>query len=469
MKDLNVNTVVIGGGPAGYSAAFRLSDLGVQTILVEKKNFLGGVCLNKGCIPSKYLLHISKIIEEVKSLKKFDININIKNINLLNIMLEKKRIIESLRNGIKNISKNKNVNILNGEAHFESKNSILINYVKKNKKNSKRISFKNAIISSGSIPVFLPGIPYNNARVWNSTDALNFLTIPKNMLIIGSGIIGMEMATIYSSLGSKIDVIERSEKFFPFLDKDVTEIFKKSILNKFNLLLGTKIIKISEKKEGLLVSLSSFKNFNKKKMYDVILVAVGRKPNIENLKLKNLPIEVNKFGAIKVNDKLQTNLKNIYAIGDVIGFPMLAHKGSYQGKIVSEIIYGKNIYYQPKIIPYVIYSNPEVAWVGILEKEAIEKNINYKVAKFPWKFSGRAISSGYSLGLTKLIFNSDTNRIIGGIVIGSGASEILGEISLAIEMCCDAEDISLTMHAHPTIYETICMSSEIFQKKCIDF
>ncbi|XAJ77887.1 dihydrolipoyl dehydrogenase [Buchnera aphidicola (Ceratovacuna keduensis)] len=468
MKDLNVNTVVIGGGPSGYSAAFRLSDLGINTVLIEKNNFLGGVCLNKGCIPSKYLLHISKIIEEAKNLKKFDININIKNINLLNIMLEKKKIIKSLRNGIKTISKKKNISILNGEAYFENKNSILINCFNKNKKFVKRINFKNAIISSGSKPITLPNIPYSNVRVWNSTDALNFLTIPKNMLIIGSGIIGMEMATIYSSLGSKIDVIERSENFFPYLDKDITKIFKKSILNKFNLLLGTKIIKISEKKEGLLVSLSNFKNFNKKKLYDVILVSVGREPNIKKLKLKNVPIKINKFGYINVNEKLQTNLKNIYAIGDVIGFPMLAHKGSYQGKIVAEIIYGRNIYYQPKIIPYIIYSNPEVAWTGILENEAIKKNINYKIAKFPWKFSGRAISSGYNLGLTKLIFNSDTNRIIGGIVIGSGASEMLGEISLAIEMCCDAEDISLTMHAHPTLYETICLSSEIFQKKCID-
>ncbi|BGI51385.1 MAG: dihydrolipoyl dehydrogenase [Buchnera aphidicola (Ceratovacuna japonica)] len=468
MKSLNCNTVVIGGGPSGYSAAFRLSDLGVNTILIEKENVLGGVCLNSGCIPSKYLLYIAKIIEEAKKLKKFNIDINISKISLLNIMLEKKKIIQSLNNGIKIISKNKNVYILKGMAYFENKNSIIIDYKKNNKKVSKRIFFKNAIISSGSKPILLPNIPYKNSRVWSSTDALNFLTIPKKMLIVGSGVIGMEMATIYSALGSNIDVIERSKNFFPSLDKDITEIFKKSISNKFNLLLGTSINKIYEKKEGLLVSLSGPKNFNQKKLYDVILIAAGREPNIKKLKLENLPIKINKFGYIKVNENLQTNLKNIYAIGDVIGPPMLAHKGSYQGKIVAEIICKENVCYQPKIVPYIIYSNPEVAWTGILENEALKRNINYKVAKFPWKFSGRAISSGHSLGLTKLIFNSDTNRIIGGSVIGAGASEILGEISLAIEMCCDAEDISLTMHAHPTLYETICLSSEIFQKKCID-
>ncbi|WP_428994338.1 dihydrolipoyl dehydrogenase [Buchnera aphidicola] len=468
MKDLNTHTVVIGGGPSGYSAAFRLADLGVNTVLIEKKDVLGGVCLNNGCIPSKYLLHISEVIEEAKKLSRFGIKININETNFLKIMLEKNKIIKNLNIGIKNISKKKNITVLHGTAYFESKNSIIVNYNNKFSKTYQRIIFKNAVISTGSKPIVLKNIPYKNVRIWNSDDALNFLKVPKKILIIGSGVIGMEMATIYSAFGSKIDVVERSDSLFSFLDEDIVDIFKNSIKDRFNLLLGTNIIKIVEKKEGLLVSFSNKKNFNKKILYDVILVSVGRKPNTQELKLENVFVKKDKFGYIKVDKKLRTNVKNIYAIGDVSGNPMLAHKGSYQGKIVSEIICNENIFYEPKIIPYIIYSNPEIAWSGILENEAKKNNINYKIAKFPWKFSGKAVSSCHTLGLTKLIFNSDTNRIIGGIVIGSRASEILGEISLAIEMCCDAEDISLTMHAHPTIYETICSSSEIFQNKCVD-
>ncbi|WP_343188349.1 dihydrolipoyl dehydrogenase [Buchnera aphidicola (Ceratoglyphina bambusae)] len=465
-KDLYTNTVVIGSGPSGYSAAFRLADLGINTVLIDKKNVLGGVCLNNGCIPSKYLLHIAKVIKEVKKLNNFGLKIDVKKINILNIILEKNKIIKKLNNGLKSIAKSKNIKILNGSAYFNDKNSILLNL---NNTNDKiKIFFKNAIISSGSKAIKLQDIPYDNPRIWNSTDALNFIKVPKKMLIIGSGIIGMEMATVYSALGSKVDIVERSSKFFSFLDSDITKIFKNSFKDDFNILLGTKIVKIIEKKEGILVNLNNFNGFNENILYDVILIAVGRKPNVKNLKLNNVGINLNKFGSIKVDEKLRTNIKNIYAIGDVTGNPMLAHKGSYQGKIVAEIIYGKNIYYDPKVIPYIIYSYPELAWTGILEKEALEKKLNYKVAKFPWSFSGRALSSNNNLGITKLIFNLDTNRIIGGIVVGSGAGELLGEISLAIEMCCDAEDISLTMHAHPTLYETICLSSEIFQKKCVD-
>lgn len=468
MKELHTNTVVIGGGPAGYSAAFRLSDLGIDTVLIEKNNVLGGVCLHNGCIPSKYLLHIANVIEEAKRLKEFGIKIDIKKINFFKMMLEKNKIINKLNNGLEHSSKHKKVSILYGSASFESDNSIIIDNCKNDNSIYTRVFFKHAVISSGSSPILIPNIPYTNPRVWDSTDALNFLNLPKKMLIIGSGVIGMEIASIYSSFGSEIDVVERSKVFFSTLDNDISNIFKNSFSSRFRLLLGTTITKISETNDGLLVSLTGLKNFNRKILYDVVLVAAGRKANIESLKLENVSIDVDTFGHIKVDDKLCTNIKNIYAIGDVVGNPMLAHKGSYQGKLVAEIIFGKNVFYDPKVIPYIIYSIPEVAWVGTLEMDAIKNDIDYKVSKFPWSFSGRSCASRNKLGLTKLIFDKSSNRIIGGAVIGVGASEILGEISLAIEMCCDAEDISLTMHAHPTLYETISITSEIFQDKCID-
>lgn len=311
-------------------------------------------------------------------------------------------------------------------------------------------------------------IKNDDYRIWNSTDALNLKYIPKNMLIIGGGIIGLEMSNIYQSLGSKIDIIELSNQIIPMIDKDIAFFFTKQIESKINLMLETKIIKIEKTNKGLYVHFKQKKLKKQKKYYDAILVAIGRKPNIKLLNLDKVGININKNNFICVDKQMRTNISNIYAIGDVIGQPMLAHKGIHEGHIAAEVISGKKNYFEPKVIPYISYTNPEIAWVGLSEKEAKKNNISYEIAIFPWIASGRAIASNCSNGITKLIFNKKNNKIIGGALVGINSGELLGEISLAIEMGCNAKDIALTIHAHPTLYESIGMAAKIYEGTITD-
>ncbi|QJC38551.1 dihydrolipoyl dehydrogenase [Enterobacteriaceae endosymbiont of Donacia fulgens] len=462
---IKTQVVVIGGGPAGYSAAFRCSDLGLKTIIVENYKNLGGVCLNVGCIPSKTLLHIAKIIKENQNFLKNGIFNNIPEININNIIKFKYNTINKLTNGLNFLAKRRNVEIINGMSFFETENCLnIIQYDNKNL----QIIFENAIIATGSSPIKLPFIPYEDNRIWNSTDALFLKNIPKKMMILGSGIIGLEMATIYQSFGSKIDIVDISNNFLPEVDDDIIKVYKKNIQNKFNFLLGTKVISI-DNNNLLQVHMTSDDNKSiYSKQYDNILIAIGRKPNSNYINKKFNKIKINNYGFINVDNQMRTNIPNIYAIGDVVGNPMLAHKGIHEGHLAAEVIAGKNHYFIPKVIPSIAYTNPEIAWVGITEKKAIKNNIDYKVSSFSWNSLGRAVSSDESNGLTKLIVEKNSSRIIGGSIIGYNAGELLGEISLAIEMGCDIEDIALTIHAHPTFYESIGIAAEIYTGSVTD-
>ncbi|QJC34504.1 dihydrolipoyl dehydrogenase [Enterobacteriaceae endosymbiont of Donacia crassipes] len=462
---IKTEVVVIGGGPAGYAAAFRCSDLGLKTIIVENFKNLGGVCLNVGCIPSKTLLNIAKIIKEQNFFfQKGIFNNNIK-INLNNILSWKQDVINKLTNGLHFLAKKRNINIINGMSFLETENCL--NVINNN--NNLQILFKNAIIATGSQPIILPCLPYEDKRIWNSTDALKLKKIPKKMMIIGSGIIGLEMATIYQSFGSKIDIVDISNTFLSEVDNDIIDVYKKNIKNKFNFILGTEIISVNINHDLLQVQMTSDNHKSiYSKQYDIILVAIGRKPNSNFINKKFNKILINNSGFINVDNQMRTNISNIYAVGDVTGYPMLAHKGIHEGRLAAEVISGKKHYFVPKVIPSIAYTHPEIAWIGITEKNAIKNNLNYKSSIFSWKGLGRAISSNAENGLTKLIIEKDSNRIIGGSIVGYNAGELLGEISLAIEMGCDIEDISLTMHAHPTFYESIGIAAEVYTGTATD-
>ncbi|QCI22662.1 dihydrolipoyl dehydrogenase [Buchnera aphidicola] len=463
-QKIYTQVVIIGSGPSGYSAAFRCADLGLDTILIERYNKLGGVCLNVGCIPSKTLLHIAKVIKEAKELHKAGVFFSEPVIDIEKIKNWKENVINKLTNGLSNMRKKRKIRIFEGNAVFETKKSIFVT----NKEDQFTIFFDNAIIATGSKPIKISSIPNDDTRIWDSTDALSLKMIPNRFLIIGSGIIGLEMATIYSALGSQVDVIDRFNHFLPSVDKDITDVYIKSIKQRFNLMLNTHIDKVELKKIGLKVDIVQ-ENITKKNMfYDAVLVAIGRIPNIDGLKLDKIGLKINSFGFIEVDNQLKTNIPNIYAVGDVTGTPMLAHKGVHEGHIAAEVIAGKRHYFEPVVIPSIAYTEPEIAWVGLNETQAKKENINYKVAIVPWSVSGRAIASNSSIGITKLIFNKDNNKIIGGSIVGTNAGELIGEVALAIEMGCDAEDIALTIHAHPTLYESIGLSSEIFQGTATD-
>ncbi|WMC20244.1 MAG: dihydrolipoyl dehydrogenase [Enterobacteriaceae bacterium PSpyr] len=456
---IKTQIVVIGSGPAGYSAAFRCSDLGFQTIIIERYSNLGGVCLNVGCIPSKSLLYISKILEEIKIFSKNHI-ISCKFKKDINKIKEwKNNIIKKINEGILNLSKIRKIKIINGIAKFLNINTLIV----KNKKILYKIYFDFAIIATGSRPIKLSLFKKKTSVIWDSNDALKLIEIPKKLLIIGGGIIGLEMSYIYNSLGSKVDIIETNEQIIPEADKDIANILYKIMNKKINIMLNSIIIKTKIEDNFAYITIKNKNNINIKiKKYNKILVAIGRKPNTDNINIENINIK-KKNGFIIVDKQLKTNINNIFAIGDITGQPMLAHKAIHEGHIAASVISGKNyMIFEKKNIPSVVYTDPEIAWVGITEKKAIIKKINYKIAIFPWFASGRAIISGCTEGVTKLIFNKKTNKIIGGAIIGTHGGELLGEINLAIEMGCDVEDIAFTMHAHPTLNESIGLAAEVY-------
>lgn len=465
-KEIKTQVVVLGAGPAGYSAAFRCADLGLDTIIVERYNTLGGVCLNVGCIPSKALLHVAKVIEEAKALAEHGIIFGEPKTDINKVRLWKDKVINQLTGGLAGMAKMRKVDIVNGFGKFTGTNTMEV----KNEDGSTlaNIQFDNVIIATGSRPISLPFIPHEDPRIWNSTDALELKEVPGKMLVMGGGIIGLEMGTVYHSLGSDIDVVEMFDQLIPAADKDIIKIFTKSIAKKFNLMLETKVTAVEAKPDGIYVSMEGKNAPPKPVRYDAVLVAIGRVPNGLSLDAQKAGIEVDERGFIHVDKQMRTNVPHIYAIGDVVGQPMLAHKGVHEGHVAAEVIAGKKHYFDPKVIPSIAYTEPEVAWVGLTEKEAKVQGINYEVASFPWAASGRAIASDCSDGMTKLIFDKDTHRVIGGAIVGTNGGELLGEIGLAIEMGCDAEDIALTIHAHPTLHESVGLAAEIFEGTITD-
>ncbi|NQZ93752.1 MAG: dihydrolipoyl dehydrogenase [Moritella sp.] len=464
-NEVKAQVVVLGAGPAGYSAAFRAADLGLETVIIERYNTLGGVCLNVGCIPSKALLHVAKVIEEAKSLAEHGIVFGEPKTDITKIRSWKEKVVGQLTGGLGGMAKLRKVKVVEGLAQFTGANTI---EATDRDGNVTTVTFDNAIIAAGSRPVKLPFIPHEDPRVWDSTDALALKEVPGKLLVLGGGIIGLEMGTVYSALGSDIDVVEFADQLVPAADKDIVKVYAKAVKNKFNVMLSTKVTAVDAKEDGLYVTFEGKKAPAEPVRYDAVLVAVGRVPNGLGLNAEKAGITVTERGFIETDKTMSTNVPHIYAIGDIVGQPMLAHKGVHEGHVAAENIAGKKHFFDPKVIPSIAYTEPEMAWAGLTEKEAKEQGVNYEAAVFPWAASGRAIASDASNGMTKLLFNKDTNRIIGGAMVGTNAGELLGEVCLAIEMGCDAEDIALTIHAHPTLHESVGMAAEIYEGTITD-
>ncbi len=463
MSEIKTQLVVLGAGPGGYSAAFRAADLGIDTVLVDARATLGGVCLNVGCIPSKALLHVAKVIEEAKHLSVNGVSFGEPQIDLDKVRAWKDSVVSQLTKGLGGMSKMRKVQHVQGYGKFTGSNTLVV----EGDAGTTTINFDNAIIAAGSEPVSLPFIPEDD-RVIDSTGALEMKDIPEKMLILGGGIIGLEMGTVYNALGSQIDVVEFLDQLIPAADKDIIKVYMKTIKNKFNTMLETKVTGVEAKEDGLYVTFEGKKAPAEPVRYDKVLVAVGRRPNGSLVAAEAAGVNVDERGFIAVDKQMKTNVPHIFAIGDLVGQPMLAHKAVHEGHVAAEVIAGKKHFFDPRCIPSVAYTEPEVAWVGLTEKEAKAEGINYEVASFPWAASGRAIASAATDGLTKMIFEKDSGRVIGGAIIGTNAGEMLGEIGLAIEMGADAEDLALTIHAHPTLNESIGLAAEVFEGSITD-
>ena len=462
-KELNTEVVVIGSGPGGYAAAFRAADLGKKVILVERYDSIGGVCLNVGCIPSKALLHAAKIIDDSNDMANFGIQFDKPKVDISKIKAWKDGIVTRLTGGLKALAKQRKVEVVTGVAEFVSDKQLAVNG-----KEKVLINFEQAIIATGSSPVKLPFIP-EDSRIFDSTGALQLEHVKGDMLVLGGGIIGLEMATVYNALGVKIHVVEMMDQLIPGADKDVVQpLYKRVEKHYAKIMLQTSVTAVEAKKDGLYVSFKGEQAPSEPQRYDSILVAVGRRPNSANLGLDKAKIQVNERGFIPVDKQMRTNVPHIYAIGDVVGNPMLAHKATAEGRLAAEVIAGKKHYFDVKCIPGVAYTDPEIAWVGVTETEAKKQGMNYGKAVFPWMASGRALSMNRTEGLTKLIFDNDSHRIIGAGIAGISAGDLIGELALAIEMGCDVDDIALTIHPHPTLSETVMMAAEIFEGTITD-
>lgn len=460
MSTLETELVVIGSGPGGYSAAFRAADLGKKVILVERDESLGGVCLNVGCIPSKALLHAAKVIDEANHMNDFGVQFGKPTIDLNKLRDWKNSVVKKLTGGLKMLAKKRKVEVVRGTAEFISPNEI--------KAGETTIKFQQAIIAVGSEPVKLPFLP-DDPRIMDSTGALELPDNKGSLLILGGGIIGLEMATVYHALGVEISVVEMSDGLIPAADKDIVAPLYKRIQKRYkNIYLSTKVTKVEAKKDGLWVTFEGETAPKEPQRFDRILSAVGRRPNGKMIAAEKAGVTVDDRGFIPVDKQLRTNVSHIYAIGDVVGQPMLAHKAVPEGRLAAEVIAGKKHYFDPRCIPSVAYTDPEIAWTGMTETEAKAKNINYGKGVFPWMASGRSLSVGRDEGLTKMLFDKDTHRVIGAGIVGPNAGELISEVSLAIEMGCDADDIALTIHPHPTLSETVMLATEIFEGTITD-
>lgn len=462
--DIECDMLVLGAGPGGYSAAFRAADLGMSTVLVERYATLGGVCLNVGCIPSKALLHAASITEEAKALAHHGISFGEPVIDLDKLRDFKSGVVKKLTGGLAGMAKARKVQVVTGVGNFVGPNHIEID----GEGGKKVVHFKQAIIAAGSQAVKLPFMP-DDPRVVDSTGALELRQIPKRMLVIGGGIIGLEMATVYSALGSQIDVVEMLDGLMAGADRDLVKVWEKFNAKRFaNVMLKTKTTKAEAKEDGIYVSFEGEKAPGEAQRYDLVLVAVGRSPNGNKIGADKAGVAVTDRGFITVDNQLRTNVPHIFAIGDLVGQPMLAHKAVHEGHVAAEAAHGEKAYFDALQIPSVAYTDPEVAWAGKTEEQCKAEGIKYGKAVFPWAASGRAIANGRDEGFTKLIFDEETHRIIGGGIVGTSAGDLISEVCLAIEMGADAEDIGKTIHPHPTLGESVGMAAELYEGVCTD-
>jgi len=458
-KEEKKELIIIGAGPGGYAAAFRAADLGLKVTLIDPEANPGGVCLYRGCIPSKALLHVAKVKQEAMEAADWGIEFENPKIDIKKIRKWKDSVVKKLTSGLGQLSKNKKIEYIKGTAAFISEKKIKVNPAKGDKYD---LEFENIILATGSVNVSLPGVEIDHKKIIDSKDALDLKEIPNTMLVIGGGYIGLELGSVYAALGSKVSVAEMTSGLLPGADKDLVKIFEKE--HPFEkLYFNTKVENVSVKKNKVKVKLKNKKDKAKEKSFDQVLVAVGRKPNTKTLALQKASLKPNEKGFLDVNSQRQTTKTNIYAIGDLTGEPLLAHKATSEGKVAAEVIAGKKgAAYDPKSIPAIVFTNPQMAWCGLSQTQAKEKDLAIKVLKFPWSASGRAVAVGSSNGVTKLIVDKKTGRILGGGVAGKNAGSLISEISLAIEMATTAEDLALSIHPHPTLSETIMEAAEIF-------
>ena len=474
--DAEYDVVVLGGGPGGYSAAFAAADEGLKVAIVDQYKTLGGVCLNVGCIPSKALLHNAAVIDEVKHLAANGIKYPAPEIDIDMLRGYKEKVIGKLTGGLAGMAKARKVDLIQGKGEFVGANHLEVKLTEGSQYDGaltetgakKTIAFKNAIIAVGSRVVNLPFIP-QDPRIVDSTGALELRQVPQKMLIIGGGIIGLEMGTVYSTLGARLDVVEMMDGLMQGADRDLVKVWEKMNAHRFdNIMTNTKTVAVEAKADGIYVSFEGEKAPKEPQRYDLVLVAAGRAPNGKLCGAEKAGVAVTERGFIEVDKQMRTNVPHIYAIGDVVGQPMLAHKAVHEGHVAAENCAGHKAYFDARVIPGVAYTDPEVAWVGVTEEIAKRDGIKITKSVFPWAASGRAIANGRDEGFTKLIFDAETGLIIGGAIVGTHAGDMIGEICLAIEMGCDAEDIGKTIHPHPTLGESIGMSAEVALGVCTD-
>jgi dihydrolipoamide dehydrogenase len=458
-NDIQAEVVVLGSGPGGYTAAFRAADLGKKVVLIERYATLGGVCLNVGCIPSKALLHTAKVITEAQETAHHGVSFGAPNIDLEQLRNWKANdVVAKLTGGLAQMAKQRQVTTVQGVGQFTSPNQIAVTAADGK---VTTVGFEHAIIAAGSQATKFPGAP-EDERIMDSTGALALADIPKKMLVIGGGIIGLEMGTVYDALGTKVSVVEFMDGLIPGCDRDLIRPLQKRMEKRFEkIMLSTKVSKIEALKEGIRVSFEGADAPAEPQVYDRVLVSIGRRPNGKNIGAENAGVAVDERGFIAVDKQMRTNVPHIFAIGDIVGQPMLAHKATHEAKVAAEVIAGHKTEFIASVIPSVAYTDPEVAWVGVTETEAKAKGIEIEKASFPWAASGRALSIARTEGATKLIFDKETHRVIGAGIVGTNAGELLAEAVLAIEMGADAHDLGLTIHAHPTLSETICFAAEM--------
>ena len=456
----NKSVVVIGGGPGGYAAAFAAADLGMQVTLIDLEKNPGGVCLYRGCIPSKALLHIAKLLTEAKEAKTWGIDFGEPKIDLDRLRTFKNKVVAKLTGGLGVLSKQRKINYIQGRASFLNSSTLKIEKVDGT---NEEFKFEKAIVATGSVIATIPSLNIQSKKLLNSTTALDLPVIPKSLLVVGGGYIGLELGSVYNALGTKVTVVEMMDGLLPGADRDLVQFLSKRIEKSFDkIMLKSRVLEMVEVEDGIKVKIQSADGTVNEIVYDYVLMSIGRRPETKGLGLENTNVKVNQRGWIVVNQQLQTDDANIYAIGDIAGEPMLAHKASHEARVAVEHIAGHNVAFEPKAIPAVVFTDPEIAWAGLTENQAKEKNIIVEVAKFPWAASGRAVTLDRNDGVTKLIIEPETERILGVGICGPGAGELIAEATLAIEMGANARDLALTIHPHPTLSETVMEAAEVF-------
>ena len=464
--DRHVGLVVLGAGPGGYTAAFRAADLGLEVLVVDARDTLGGVCLNVGCIPSKALLHAAKVIAETKEMSEHGVKFGAPEIDLDELRTWKDGVVDRLTGGLKGLAKQRKVSTLQGSGRFLSPHRLEVTAPDGT---TTVVGFDQVIVAAGSEPVRLPFVPHDDPRVLDSTSALEIADVPERLLVLGGGIIGLEMATVYAELGSRITVVELMDQLIPGADKDIVGPLAKHIGARYeDIHLSTKVTGVEATEKGLVVSFEGEEARRETDTFDAVLVAVGRRPLGAALDLEAAGVSVDERGFVGVDAQMRTNVAHVFAIGDVVGQPMLAHKAVHEGKVAAEVAAGQKSAFDARCIPSVAYTDPEVAWVGVTETEAKARGLSYGSGTFPWAASGRSLSLGRSEGVTKVLFDTETDRILGAGIVGPAAGDLIAEAALAIEMGADAADIGLTIHPHPTLSETIGMAAEAFEGTLTD-